>query len=58
MAIQVCRSFCSKQFCIIILCRILYNLTGKRNLDIDFFQALTYCIFPNFGLIEKLYWDN
>ena len=33
--------------------RISYNLTGKWNLDIDFFQALTYCNFPNFGLMEK-----
>ena len=38
--------------------RILYNLTGKWNLDIDFFQVLIYCYFPNFGLIEKYYGGN
>ena len=36
----------------------VYNLTEKWNLDIDFFQDLTYCNFPNFSLIEKCYWDN
>ena len=35
--------------------RILYNLSGKWNLDIDFSQVLTYCNFPNFSLIEKCY---
>ena len=38
--------------------RISYNLTGKWNLDIDFFKVLTYCNFPDFGLIEQCYWDN
>ena len=32
--------------------RISYNLTEEWNLDIDFFQALTYCNFSNFSLIE------
>ena len=35
-----------------------YNLTGKWNLDIDFFQVYTYCNFLNFGLIEKCYEKN
>ena len=48
MAIQICKSFGSKQFCIIMFCRISYNSTGKRNLDIDFFKVLTYCNFPTF----------
>ena len=55
---QICRSFRSKQFCIITFFCISYNLTGKWNLDIDFFQVLTYCNFPNFDLIEKFYYDN
>ena len=38
--------------------RISYNLTGKWNLGIDYFQVITYCNFPNFGLIEKCYCDN
>ena len=38
--------------------RISYNLTGKWNLDIDFFQVLTYCKFSNFRLIEKCYYDK
>ena len=38
--------------------RISYNLTGKWNLDIDFFQVLTNCNFPNFSLIQKCYWDD
>ena len=38
--------------------RISYNLTGKWNLDIDFFQDLTYYNFPDFSLIEKYYEDN
>ena len=29
--------------------RISYNLIRKWNLDIDFFQVLTYCNFPNFS---------
>ena len=37
---------------------ISFNLTGKWNLDIDFFQILTYYNFPNFNLIEKCYDDN
>ena len=53
VVIQICRSFSSKQFCIIIFFRISYNLTEKWNLDIDFFQVLTYCNFPNFSLVEK-----
>ena len=34
------------------------NLIGKWNLDIDFFQVLTYYNFPNFDLVEKCYRDN
>ena len=49
---------CSKKFRIITFFRVSYNLTGKWNLDIDFFQVLTYCNFPSFGLIEKCYQDN
>ena len=48
---------CSKQFCIIFFC-MLYNLTGYWNFDINFFQVLKYCDFPNFSLIEKCYQDN
>ena len=51
--IQTCRSLCSKQFRIMTFFRISYNLTEKWNLDIDFFQALTCCNFPNLNLIEK-----
>ena len=29
--------------------RISYNLTEKWNLDINFFQVLIYCKFPNFS---------
>ena len=29
---------------------ISYNLTGKWNFDIDFFQVLTCCNISNFGL--------
>ena len=54
-AVQTCRSLCSEQFCTITFFRISYNLTGKWNLDIDFFQVLTHCNFPNFSLIEKCY---
>ena len=49
--IQICRSFCSKQFCIIHFFSyyIFYSLTGKLNFDIDFFQVLIYCnFFDNF----------
>ena len=52
------RSSFSKQFFTITFFRILYNLIEKGNLDIDFFQVLTYCNFPNFSLIEKCYEDN
>ena len=46
--VQACRSLCSKQqFHIITFFRISYNLTKKWNLDIDFFQVLTYSNFPN-----------
>ena len=37
---------------------ILYNLTGKWNFDIDFFQVLTCCNISNFGLIKECYEDN
>ena len=37
---------------------ISYNLTGKWNFDIDFFQVLTCGNISNFALIEKCYWDN
>ena len=37
VSIQICRSCCSKQFCIITFFRIPYNLTEKWNLDIGFF---------------------
>ena len=33
--------------------RMSFNLTGNWNLDNEFFQVLTYCIFPNFSLIKK-----
>ena len=49
---------CSKQFCMITFLCISYDLTGKRNLDINFFQVLTYCNFSNISLIEKCYQDN
>ena len=39
---------------IITFFRISYNLTEKWNLDIDFFQVLTYFSFPNFSLIKKM----
>ena len=35
-----------------------YTLAGKWNFDIEFFQVLTYCNFPNFGLIKKFNEDN
>ena len=38
--------------------RISYNLTEKWNLDMNFFQVLTFCNFPDFGLIKKFYFDN
>ena len=41
VAIQIGRSFCSKQFCMITFSRISYNLSGKWNLDIEFFHVLT-----------------
>ena len=47
------RFFCSKQLCIIMFCRISYNLSWKWNLDIDFFKFLTYCNFPNVIVIAK-----
>ena len=34
--------------------RILYNLTGTWNLDIEFFQVLIYCNFRNFGSIFSI----
>ena len=37
---------------------ISYNLTGKLNFDIDFFQVLTCCNISNFGLIKECYKDN
>ena len=40
--IQICRSLCSKEFCIITFFHISYNLIGKWNLDIEIFQVLTY----------------
>ena len=49
--IQTCRSLYSKQFF-----RLSLNLTGKWNLDIDFFQVLTYCNFFNYSFIEKCYY--
>ena len=58
VSIQICRSFCSKQYCTITFCRISYNLTKKWNIGIDFFQVLTLCNFPNFGSNEKYYYDN
>ena len=33
--------------------RISYNLTGKRNFDIDFFQVLICYNISNFDLIKK-----
>ena len=47
--------FCSKQFCMIMLCLISFNLTGKWNLDIGSFQVSTYCNFRNISLIERFY---
>ena len=41
-----------KNFVSQLFFRISYNLTGKWNLDIDFFQVLTYCKLPNFSLIK------
>ena len=38
--------------------RILYNLTGKWNSDIEFFQVLICCNISNFDLIKKCYQDN
>ena len=55
VVVKTCRYLCSKQFCIVTFFRISLNLTGKWNLDIDFFQVSTYCNFPNFSLIEKCY---
>ena len=40
------------------LFHISYNLTGKWNFDIAFFQVLTGCNISNFGLIEECYEDN
>ena len=53
ISVHICRSFRSKQFCIMTFFRISYNLTRKWNLEIDFFQVLTYYNFPNFSLIKK-----
>ena len=50
---QTCSFLCIKQFCIITFFRISYNLSEKWNLDIDFFQVLTYYNFLKFGLIKK-----
>ena len=58
VAIQICRYLCIKQFCIITFFRISYNLTGKWNLDIVFFQVLTDSNFPKFSLIKERYKDN
>ena len=52
---KFCKSLCSIQFCIKTFFRISYNLSGKWNFDIDFFQVEIQCNFPNFGLIEKCY---
>ena len=49
MAIQTCRSLCSKKFFITTFSRILYDLTEKWNLDIDFYKILIYCNFPKFS---------
>ena len=38
--------------------RISYNLTGKWNFDIDFFQVLICCNISNSDLIKKCYQDN
>ena len=40
------------------LLHISYNLTGKWNFNIDFFQVLTCCNIINFGLIKECYEDN
>ena len=37
---------------------ISYNLTGKWNFVIDFFQVLTCCNISNFGLIKECYEDD
>ena len=37
--------------------RISYNFIGKWNSDIELFQVLTYCNFPDYNLIEKSYGD-
>ena len=58
VAIPICRPFCSKQFYFRTFFRISYSLTGKQNLNINFFQVLTYYNIPNFGLIEKCYEGN
>ena len=58
IAIKICRSFYSKQFCIITFFRISYSLTGKWNFHIDYFQVLTYCDSSNFSLIEKCNKNN
>ena len=59
VGIQTCRPLSSKKFCIItFFSYLIYDLTGKRNLDTDFFQVLTYCNFHNSGLIENCYNDN
>ena len=34
------------------LYHISYDLSGKWNLDINFFQVLTFCNIPNFSLID------
>ena len=37
---------------------ISYNLTGKWNFDIEFFQVLTFCNIFNYVLIKECYEDN
>ena len=37
---------------------ISYNLTGKRDFHIDFFQVLTCCEISDFGLIKECYEDS
>ena len=44
-----------KSFVSSFLFCISQNLNGKWNFDIEFFQVLTDCNFPNFSLIEKCY---
>ena len=46
----------AKNFAFSRFFHISYNLTGKSNFKIDFFQVLTYCNFPNFCLVEKKLW--